>query len=59
MADNQASDRKAVTIVLFVLVLFACAAALLAGIFAGWKAGVIALLLLMLPAVAIYRFSGR
>lgn len=56
--NNEAQDRKAVKILLFVLVLFACAAALVAGIFAGWKAGIATLVLLMLPALAIYRFGG-
>lgn len=51
-------DRKALKILLFILVLFACAAALFVGVFAGWKAGGATLALLMLPAAAIYRFSG-
>jgi hypothetical protein len=55
---SNAQDRKALRIVLFVLVLFACVAGLTAGAVAGWKAGAVTLGLLMLPAAAIYRFSG-
>lgn len=59
MTKNDASDQKTITIVLFVLVLFACAVGVFVGYFAGWKAGVAALVLLMLPAAAIYRVSGK
>lgn len=58
MTNNETSDSKALKIVLFVIVLFACAVASLVGFFAGWKPGIVTLLLLMLPAVAIRRFGG-
>jgi hypothetical protein len=51
-------EQKAVKVVLFVLVLFACIVGGFVGYIAGWRAGSLALALLMLPAVAIYRFSG-
>jgi fatty acid desaturase len=59
LMKTRDQDQKAIRILLFVLVLFACAAAAGVGIVAGWKAGAVALGLLMLPAAAIYRFSGR
>jgi quinol-cytochrome oxidoreductase complex cytochrome b subunit len=58
MTKNEASDQRAVKTVLFIIVLFACIVGGLVGFFAGWKPGTATLVLLMLPAVAIYRFSG-
>lgn len=52
------SDQKALKVVLFVIVALACVAGVVIGIFAGWKAAVIAVFLLMLPAATIYRSSG-
>lgn len=58
MTKNQASDERAIKVVLFVIVLFACIVGGLVAYFAGWKPGATTLVLLMLPAVAIYRYSG-
>lgn len=58
MTKSEASDNKALKVVLFIIVVFACVASALIGMLAGWKAGAIALLLLMLPAATIYRSSG-
>lgn len=58
MTKTQTSDNKALKVVLFIIVVFACFASALIGVLAGWKAGAIALLLLMLPAATIYRSSG-
>ncbi|WP_228535356.1 hypothetical protein [Noviherbaspirillum malthae] len=58
MSPGNNSDQKALKVVLFVIVAFACLAGLVIGIFAGWKAAVIAVFLLMLPAATIYRSSG-
>ncbi|MEC4720124.1 hypothetical protein RY831_13250 [Noviherbaspirillum sp. CPCC 100848] len=58
MTKTEASDNKALRVVLFIIVVFACVASALIWMLAGWKAGVIALLLLMLPAATIYRYSG-
>lgn len=55
---SDKSDNKALKVVLFVIVAFACIAATLVGVLAGWKAGTITLVLLMLPAATIYRSSG-
>lgn len=58
MNKTETSDNKALRVVLFIIVAFACIASGLIGMLAGWKAGAIALLLLMLPAATIYRSSG-
>ncbi|WP_151637494.1 hypothetical protein [Noviherbaspirillum aerium] len=58
MANHETSDNKTLRVVLFVIVAFACIAAAIVGAFAGWKAGTISLVLLMLPAATIYRSSG-
>ncbi|TFW09803.1 hypothetical protein E4K72_04075 [Oxalobacteraceae bacterium OM1] len=59
MSHHQNSDQKTVKVVLFVLVLFACAVGVFVGLVAGWKAGIGALVLLMLPAVSIHRSNGK
>jgi uncharacterized membrane protein YoaK (UPF0700 family) len=58
MVPLNNSDKKALKAVLFAIVVLACVAGAVIGMFAGWKAAAIAVFLLMLPAATIYLSSG-